>query len=99
MPEDRLHEYRRKRDPEQTPEPFGTLGRAHPLRTAAVAGAFVVQQHAARRMHWDLRLEIEGVLASWAVPRGPSPDPKERRLAVRTEDHPIEYADFEGLIP
>ncbi len=92
-----LQRYRDKRDPARTPEPYGA-------EEAAPAGpggpwAFAVQQHAARRMHWDLRLEIGEVLASWAVPRGPSCDPRERRLAVRTEDHPLEYADFEGVIP
>jgi len=93
-----LRPYRRRRDPERTPEPPGTddTGRRAP---PGAAGVFVVQQHAARRMHWDLRLEIEGVLASWAVPRGPSVDPADRRLAVRTEDHPLDYADFEGVIP
>jgi bifunctional non-homologous end joining protein LigD len=90
-----LREYRHKRVAGQTPEPFG----AAPIAGAANAGGFVVQQHSARRMHWDLRLEIGGVLVSWAVPRGPSVDPKEKRLAVRTEDHPLEYADFEGIIP
>ena len=90
-----LLEYRRKRDPSRTPEPYASAARAG----ASDAGGFVVQQHAARRLHWDLRLEIAGVLTSWAVPRGPSIDPKEKRLAVRTEDHPLEYADFEGLIP
>jgi bifunctional non-homologous end joining protein LigD len=96
MAEGTLQEYRRKRDPERTPEPFGA-----PIRTGdgGPGGVFVVQQHAARQMHWDLRLAIDGVLVSWAVPKGPSLDPKERRLAVRTEDHPLEYADFEGIIP
>src|SRR5262245_11339523 len=93
-----LQRYRDKRDPARTPEPFGA---DIPTRVAAPAsgGLFVVQQHAARRMHWDLRLEIDGALTSWAVPRGPSLDPKEKRLAVLPEDHPLEYAGFEGVIP
>jgi bifunctional non-homologous end joining protein LigD len=90
-----LDSYRQKRDPGRTPEPFAAT--AAPSVTGALR--FVVQQHAARRLHWDLRLEIDGVLVSWAVPRGPSIDPKEKRLAVQTEDHPMEYADFEGVIP
>jgi bifunctional non-homologous end joining protein LigD len=93
-----LERYREKRDPARTPEPFGAEGPSR-ARAAGAARAFVVQQHAARRMHWDLRLEIDGVLVSWAVPKGPSLDPEQRRLAVRTEDHPLEYADFEGVIP
>lgn len=96
MAEDLLRAYRGKRDPRRTPEPFGARQAAAGERTS---GSFVVQQHAARSMHWDLRLEVNGVLASWAVPRGPSADPQEKRLAVRTEDHPIQYADFEGIIP
>ena len=96
MNDERLRVYRDKRDAGRTPEPFGTETSGGAERTG---GTFVLQQHAARRMHWDLRLEVNGVLASWAVPRGPSADPKEKRLAVRTEDHPIEYADFEGTIP
>jgi len=93
-----LRKYRAKRDAAGTPEPFGDDRPAPPL-PAAAARRFVVQQHAARSLHWDLRLEIDGVLVSWAVPRGPSLDPAERRLAVRTEDHPLEYQDFEGIIP
>lgn len=92
-----LRDYRAKRDPDRTPEPFGE--EAQRVRPPAAWREFVVQQHAATRMHWDLRLEIDGVLVSWAVPRGPTLDPREKRLAVRTEDHPLEYADFEGIIP
>ena len=91
-----LDTYRRKRDPARTPEPFGAPRRGG---RPAAAPRFVVQQHAARRLHWDLRLEIDGVLVSWAVPRGPSVDRKEKRLAVQTEDHPLEYGGFEGIIP
>ncbi len=93
-----LEAYRAKRDPARTPEPFGAE-RIAPALLAGAARRFVVQQHAARRLHYDLRLEIDGALVSWAVPRGPSLDPKERRLAVLTEDHPLEYAQFEGVIP
>src|SRR3954452_15004841 len=90
---DRLDSYRAKRDFEETPEPAGEPG--------ADEGAprFVVQEHSARALHWDLRLEHEGTLASWAVPKGIPPDPSRNNLAVRTEDHPLEYLEFHGEIP
>src|SRR5262245_50983256 len=91
---DRLDEYRRKRDAARTPEPVP----AGPLPSGQ-DDTFVIQQHHARRLHWDLRLERGGVLVSWAVPRGLPRDPKTNHLAVHTEDHPLEYADFEGVIP
>lgn len=91
---DRLDEYRRKRDAARTPEPVP----AGPPPTGG-NDTFVIQQHHARRLHWDLRLERDGVLVSWALPRGVPRDPKRNHLAVHTEDHPLEYADFHGEIP
>src|SRR5690348_10914847 len=90
----KLGEYERKRDFKQTPEPSGAKkngGGGHQR--------FVIQEHHATSLHWDLRLERDGVLVSWAVPKGIPPDPKKNHLAVHVEDHPLDYIDFEGDIP
>src|SRR4029079_3831159 len=91
-----LAEYNRKRDFRITREPPGSAA-AKPRADAA--GAYLIQKHAARRMHYDFRLELDGVLLSWSIPKGPSLDPREKRLAVHVEDHPLAYGDFEGIIP
>ncbi|WER49337.1 DNA ligase D [Cupriavidus sp. WKF15] len=99
---DRLSRYRQMRDFAATPEPGGVRERALTSRRGTGrtrALSFVIQKHAARRLHYDFRLELDGTLKSWAVPKGPSLDPADKRMAVHVEDHPLEYAGFEGVIP
>ena len=90
---DSLKKYKEKRDFKKTPEPFSSK------KISTDSPRFVIQKHNASRLHYDFRLEINGVLKSWAIPKGPSTHNGQKRLAVHTEDHPIDYIDFEGIIP
>jgi DNA ligase D-like protein (predicted 3'-phosphoesterase) len=94
--DDKLSDYRHRRDLRTSPEPSGRHGSES---SADDHPRFVIQQHDASTLHWDFRIEAGGVLKSWALPKGPSTDPRDKRLAVATEDHPVDYADFEGVIP
>jgi DNA ligase D-like protein (predicted 3'-phosphoesterase) len=93
----RLQTYRSRRDFSKSPEPSGEEKSSRWKRSGNPI--FVVQEHDASTHHFDFRLEVDGALVSWAVPKGPSTDPRDKRLAIRTEDHPLDYADFEGVIP
>jgi DNA ligase D-like protein (predicted 3'-phosphoesterase) len=95
---DRLQRYRDKRKASQTSEPGVTAARRSKGPAEGSAPRFVIQKHAASSLHYDFRLEVDGTLRSWAVPKGPSTDPREKRLAVEVEDHPLEYGNFEGRI-
>jgi DNA ligase D-like protein (predicted 3'-phosphoesterase) len=94
--ENLLKKYKNKRDFTTTPEPSSNTGVKNKQKEGNI---FVVQQHNATTMHYDFRIQIDGVLKSWAVPKGPSMDPHDKRLAIETEDHPLRYATFEGVIP
>jgi bifunctional non-homologous end joining protein LigD len=99
MAQKKLTKYRQMRDFEQTPEPAGLPSGSEGLVAKSNRRRYVIQKHAATRLHFDFRLELDGVFKSWAVTRGPSNDPADKRLAVEVEDHPLEYGDFEGIIP
>src|SRR4029078_12828891 len=91
---EKLETYYAKRDFSKTPEPRGKVGRNETGRLS-----YIIQKHAATRLHYDFRLELDGVMLSWAVPKGPSLDPGDKRLAMHSEDHPREHSEFEGVIP
>ncbi len=99
MAKRKLEEYERKRDFSKTKEPSGKRGKGKKGGAKRRHPRFTIQKHAATSLHYDFRLEVDGVLASWAVPKGPSLDPRDKRLAMRTEDHPMDYIEFEGVIP
>src|SRR6202046_5190808 len=94
-----LKKYNAKRDFKKTPEPKGKPSAVAKSKKKSSKNLYIIQKHAASHLHYDFRLELDGVLLSWAVPKGPSLDPKQKRLAMHVEDHPIEYGGFEGTMP